>query len=171
MNKSFMVCLLIASAGLAAQEPERPSVAEAARKAREKKADQPKATKVYDNQSLEKGKPSSPKSASPAPEPKPARPAPVKATSELEREYRIRFANLRIQLFAAEAQGKALADTMAKYSPTSVTVEHYYYDPKKLKELQSAIDTNTRRVADLKKQLADLEEELRRKGLPSGWAL
>ena len=173
MNKSFMVCLMIASAALAAQEPERPSVAEAARKAREKKGDQPKATKVFDNQSMGKGTVSTPQSSTPTPYPKSttARPAPAKATSELEREYRTRFANLRIQLITSEERAKMMADMMAKYSPTSVTVEHYYYDPKKLKELQSAIDTNNKRIADLKKQLADLEEDLRRKGLPSGWAL
>ncbi len=173
MKKSFMVCLLIASAALAAQEPERPSLAEAARKAREKKGEQPKATRVFDNQSMGKGTVSSPQSSAPAPDPKStsARPVPAKATSELEREYRTRFASLRIQLVTAEERAKMLADVMAKYSPTSVTVEHYYYDPKKLKEIQTAIDANNSLIARLKKQLADLEEELRRKGLPSGWAM
>jgi len=182
MGKSFgafVGLLLIASSGFAAQEPaqpapsERPSVAEAARKAREKKASEPKATKVFDNQSMGKGTVSTPQSSAPAPDAKsaPARPAAVKGTSELEREYRTRFAKMRIQLITSEERAKMLADVMAKYSPSSVTAEHYYYDPKKLKELQSAIDTNNKRIADLKKQLADLEEELRRKGLPSGWAL
>lgn len=166
MNKLVgIVCLLLA--GLAAQEAERPSLAEAARKAREKKASQAKATKVFDNESVSKGKVSTPQSSTPAP----AKPAPAKAASDQEREYRLRFANLRIQLATAEERAKMLADLMAKYSPTSVTVEHYYYDPKKLKELQSAIDSNDKRIADLKKQLTDLEEELRRKGLPSGWAM
>lgn len=164
--------VLMCFAALAAQEPtDRPSLAEAARKAREKKGDQPKATKVFDNQSMGKGTVSTPQASTPDPKSAPARPAPVKATSDLEREYRTRFANLRLQLITSEERAKMMADVMAKYSPTSVTVEHYYYDPKKLKELQSAIDTNNKRIADLKKQLADLEEELRRKGLPSGWAL
>lgn len=166
--------VLMCFAALAAQEPtDRPSLAEAARKAREKKGEQPKATKVFDNQSMGKGTVSTPQSSTPAPDPRaaPSRPAPVKATSDLEREYRTRFASLRLQLITSEERAKMLADLMAKYAPSSVTVEHYYYDPKKLKELQSAIDTNNKRIADLKKQLADLEEELRRKGLPSGWAL
>ncbi len=164
---------LIASSAFAAQEPappapsERPSVAEAARKAREKRAAEPKATKVFDNQSMGKGTVSTVGSPTAAPEKR----VPAKATSDLEREYRARFANMRIQLVTAEERGKMLANVMAKYSPSSVTAEHYYYDPKKLRELESAIDANSKQIADLKKQLADLEEELHRKGLPSGWAL
>lgn len=173
MNKLWLV--LIASSVLAAQEPapppEKPSLAEAARKAREKKATEPKATKVFDNESVSKGKVSTPSSSTPAPELTTPESTPTKATSDLEREYRTRFANLRIQLVTSEERAKMLADVMAKYAPSSVTVEHYYYDPKKVKELQGAIDANNSRIANLKKQLTDLEEDLRRKGLPSGWAL
>ena len=181
MRSSQLIALLLctATAGFALQEPappaqnERPSLAEAARKAREKRADQPKAKQVFDNETVAKGTVSTPQASTPAADPQRSseRPAQKTSTAALEREYRARFAGLREQLRAAEGRAKVLTDEMAKYSPTSVTVEHYYYDPQRLKQLQSAIDTNNKRLADLKQRLADLEEELRRKGLPSGWAL
>lgn len=175
-----MVWLLVFGAAcLAAQQPapgqnERPSLGEVARKARAEKAGQPKARRVFDDQSIGQETPvsSGKPSGQPPDDPKStaAKPAAPKSSASLETEYRAAFSKLREQLKAAEAKSKPLADKMAKFSPNSATVVHYYYDPVALKAIQDQIDANNKRIADLKQRIADLEEELHRKGLPSGWA-
>ena len=52
----------------------------------------------------------------------------------------------------------------------TLSVEHYYYDEKYVKNLKLQIEKNNQRIASFKKQLTDLEEDLRVKGLPARWA-
>jgi hypothetical protein len=61
-------------------------------------------------------------------------------------------------------------DDMKASGLNTVSQVHYYYDAQYVKNLQAKIDRNNRKIAALKKEIADLEEELRVKGLPQRWA-
>jgi len=162
---------LILCGGLAAQTPppDPPtSLAEAARKAREKQASQPKATKTFDNDSMKPAtngtpalsvieKPSTSKSSAPN-------------GAALEKTYRAKFSQLRSSLKAAQAEDQRLQAELARVGPNSAAVLHPYYNPRTIQSLQSQIDTNNHRISALKTQLDDLTEELRKKGLPPRWA-
>jgi predicted RNase H-like nuclease (RuvC/YqgF family) len=162
---------LILCCGLAAQtSPSDPltSLAEAARKAREKQASQPKATKTFDNDSMKSAangtpalsvveKPSTSKSSAPN-------------AAALEKTYRAKFSQLRNSLKAAQAEDQRLQAELSRVGPNSAAVLHPYYDPRTIQRLQSQIDTNNRKITTLKTQLDDLTEELRKGGLPPRWA-
>ena len=166
MKVLVVIALLVSAAGQAQ------SVVDAARKARaDKAADQKtdkKAARVYDNDAIRGGSKEGVSSfgAEKTPVVKPAGPS----RQEQEKFYRVSFKLLRDQLKSAEAKAALLKDAMKEASPSSVTVKHYYYDAKYIASIQRDIDSNDKARAQLKQKMADLEEELRKKGLPASWA-
>jgi hypothetical protein len=153
----------------AAQTPPpnpQPSLADLAKKAREAHASQPKATKTFDNDSMKKAPPATPVRPVAA---KPAAPKPPN-TAALEKTYRAKFSQLRNSLKAAEAADQRLRAQMSYLGPNSAAVMHPYYDQPTIRNLQSQIDANNKKITTLKTQLDDLTDELRKKGLPSRWA-
>ena len=97
-----------------------------------------------------------------------------KSQEELEKEYRMKFAELRENLSLEERKLDILQREL------NLMQQQYYSDPAAtLREEQSRSSINTR-IAEIEKQkgvvemakqsVAALEEELRVKGLPAGWA-
>jgi chromosome segregation ATPase len=185
--------LLLAPLGAAqsqppAQQSKQPDIVEAARKAREQQKDQPKAKRVFTNDDLPKaGEASTAAAAGEATagtEAAAGQPqaeagagtaaAPSGAPKLNEADWRKRFADLRAKIAAAERE----ADLIQR--ERNLNEQQYYSDPNKalreqytrgeLNEQKSKIDAKRQEIAQLKQQLADLEDELRKAGGPAGWA-
>ena len=121
------------------------------------------------------GQPDQPADGQPAAGQPDAEDAPAEKTpAELEAEYRERFAELRENLSLEERKLDILQREL------NLMQQQYYSDPAAtLMQEQSRSDINNR-VAEIEMQtgvvemarqaIADLEEELRVKGLPPGWA-
>ena len=173
--------------------PQEPSVAEAARKAREQKKSQPKAARVITNDNLGAvrgsisvvGNPEAPPAEAPADTPgaapaatgdQAAKPKEAKETKEAKDEtyWRKRFAEARGKLRTAEKELDILQREL------NLQQQQYYSDPNKalrqqydrkdINDLRKAIDDKKKEVDQLKQSLSDLEDELRRAGGDSGWA-
>jgi len=165
------------------------SLADLARQERAKRKQEPKAAKVYTNADIPAptlaGAP--PEAAAPpeaegvkkeAPKPgaegAPAAKAAEKTPAELEKEYRDKFAKLRED---QDLEARKL-DVMQR--ELNLMQQQYYTDPNEALREQYTRDEINKRTADIEKQkavvekakqaVADLEEELRTKGLPAGWA-
>jgi hypothetical protein len=175
------VCLLIAAGllGLQAQ-----SLGEAARKIRAQKAGAPKAKadRVYNNENLPRTTTISVIGGS---EPAPARTATAEtaapggaatsdASKEEEKTWRARFAKLRADLANEERRMDTLqrelnlAQIQAYQDPNQANREAFTRN--ELTQRTQEIEQQRQTVEAAKKAIADLEEELRKKGLPSGWA-
>lgn len=173
--------------------PQEPSVAEAARKAREQKKSQPKAARVITNDELGAirgsisvvGNPAAPPAEAPAEMPaaapaatgdQAAKPKEAKETKEAKDEtyWRKRFTEARGKLRTAEKELDILQREL------NLQQQQYYSDPNKalrqqydrkdINDLRKAIDDKKKEVDQLKQSLSDLEDELRREGGDSGWA-
>ncbi len=146
--------------------PDSQSLAEAAKKARDQQASQPKASKTFTNDSMKTAAPETPE------RPTAGKPAASKSpnTAALEKTYRAKFSLLRKSLKAAQADDKRLQEELAVVGPNSAAALHPYYDPATIQSLQSRIASNQKRMAGLKTQLDDLTDELRKKDLPARWA-
>jgi len=171
--------------------PQQDTVAEAARKAREKKKNQPKSEKVFtnDNLSAVTGNVNVVGAAAPAAaaegaakaegaEGRPAAAAGEKGATPGEEKgeayWRKRFAEARGKLRIAEKELDILQREL------NLANQQYYTDPNKaLREQYDRKDINnlTKAIADkkqevdrLKQTLSDLEDELRRAGGDAGWS-
>jgi hypothetical protein len=162
-SRSAVFMMLAATLPVLAQTT-TPSLAERARQIREEKekSGEPKATQVITNDEM--------KPAAPTVETKEKAKVPTASLAAIEKKYRQQSSQLHSQLKQAEAHAQELKDDMAKASPASVTVVHYYYNPKYLKQLQAAIDQNNTLIASLQKRIAALKEEVHSKGYPDSWA-
>lgn len=181
---AVLVGLMVAMPLAAAAQQE--SLAEAARKAREKKKDQPKATKVFTNDTLPTGPGTVSVVGAAPPEPVregegkeavkgEAKPAPEQEADEKgERYWRGRFAEARKNLGQAEKELELLQRELR------LLEVQYYSDPNvALRESLTRADVNLHRkkIADkqvevqrLRQQLSDLEDDLRRAGGSPAWA-
>ncbi|MFY9803776.1 MAG: hypothetical protein WA211_19960 [Candidatus Acidiferrales bacterium] len=161
-------------------------LAEAARKAREQKKDQPKPARVFDNDNLPTQGGISAVGAAPAGEsteggeaaaPAEAGGAPAKSAAPSggdEKSWREKFAKLRKKL----DQDQADLDIMQR--ELGVLDVQYYNDPMKAMQqgyTRSDIDEKTAKIEAKKKQvesdqqaISDLEDELRSAGGDPGWA-
>ncbi len=170
------------------------SLADLARKERARKGQEAKTGRVYTNDDVAKLPPTpvtsapaeaqtpagtQPTGATPAqaeagPEAaKPAQP-PAKTPADVEKEYREKFAELREQLAFEEKK----LDVMQR--ELNLAQQQYYSDPNVAMQEQFArteINQRTQEIVEqraavekAKAAIADLEEELRKKGLPPGWA-
>jgi len=155
------------------------SVAEAARREKERRAKQEKATpaKVYTDADLAAGRPpgepappaaaepkASDKSTAPAdPAPAPTEPAVVddgeaeaRERKRLEAEWRIRFADTRRRI--SEAEARCWTREVQTVFVAGIPVQQWvpvFYESEELRQR--------------KRDLVDLEEEYRKTGLPPGW--
>jgi hypothetical protein len=178
------------------QQPAVDPVAEAARKAREQKKKAPKPKKVYTNEDLGgagagAGAGAAPAAAATAPAAAPSADAKESAEGQAnadnvpgektagankndEETWRKRFKEARGKL--AEAQREL--DILQREAQKGQV--QYYADPQKaLSEQYSRKDVNERdtkiaakkqEVAQLKQQISDMEDELRKSGGEIGWA-
>jgi len=100
--------------------------------------------------------------------------APEKTQAELEKEYRERFAKLRENLAFEQ---KKLDVEQREFS---LIQEQYYTNPNvemreqlfrtQINQQTADIEQGKAAVAKAEQAVADLEEELRKKGLPAGWS-
>lgn len=180
---AMSLVLIVLPLGYVSSQQESP--AEAARKAREQKKNQPKAAKVFTNDDLANlhGNVSVVGSApAPAAEKPAAGEEKTPAAEEKEKEgkpkkdeayWRKRFAEARGQLRTAEKE----LDIMQR--ELNLQTQQYYSDPNKalrqqydrsdINNLSKAIGDKKAEVAKLRQALADLEDELRREGGDPGW--
>lgn len=163
-----------------------PSLAELARQERARKQAEPKAGKVFTNEDIptptispaaESGAPAEaapkPTETAPAVGAEPEEPA-EKTQAELEKEYRAKFAQLRSNL---ELEERRLDVLQREFN---LAQQQFYTDPnvalreqysrEELNKRQEEIQKQQETVEKAKQAISDLEEELRRKGLPPGWA-
>lgn len=193
MRKAILsaVSVLLLAFPLCYGSPQQDSVAEAARKAREQKKNQPKSAKVFTNDNIlaEPGRVNVVGSAPPPAETEAKAAAPgaangkapaaeEKATQPEETKgeayWRKRFTEARGKLRTAE---KELDILQREYN---LQQQQYYSDPNKALRQQldrsdlnnqfKAINDKKQEVAQLKQALSDLEGELRRAGGDPGWA-
>ncbi len=164
--------------------PQESSVAEAARKAREQKKNQPKAAKTVTNDELgaigtggvsvvgsaPPAETSAADKPAPAAEDQSAKPKVVKD----EAYWRRRFAEARGRLRTAQKELDILQREL------NLQQQQYYSDPnkalreqydrKQINDSRKAIEDKTKEVEQLKQKLSDLEDELRRAGGEPAWA-
>jgi hypothetical protein len=157
------------------------SLADAARKVREQKKNAPKAAKVFTNDNIPaiSGGVSVVGKAAPAPAGEAGagetKPAPEEKTATKDEAYwRERFAKAHAQLHQAET------DLSLMQRELSQLEVQYYPDPQKalmqevfrtdINEKRAKIDAKEKEIAQLKQQISDMEDELRKSGGDPGWA-
>jgi chromosome segregation ATPase len=161
----------------ASQQPSADPVAEAARKAREQKKEAPKPKKVYTNDDVASAPPAPPAAIEQKGEAK-AGTAPAEKDKEpaknSEEQWRKRFKEAREKLADAEKEIDILQREAQKAQV------QYYSDPQKalseqytrkdVNEKDAKIEAKKQEVEQLKRQLSDMEDELRKSGGEIGWA-
>ena len=156
------------------------SLAEAARKAKEEKKDNPKPKKVYteDDISTKKSDVSvvgnAPTPADATATPDAVTVAPAKGTQTPEQKWRQAFAAQRAKIAQAEKELDVLQREESKAGL------QYYSDPTKamkeqltrneINEKAAKIAAKKQQIADLKRQMDDMEDQLRKEGGDPGWA-
>lgn len=183
----FLPALCLAAMPVLAQQPSGDPVADAARKAREQQKKEAKPKKVYTEDDLSRGKGNaSDQSATstgqqnPQGAPDNAQSAATGADSTLaedkndEKKWRKRFQNLRDKIAQSEKELDLLQRELDKAQV------QYYPDPQKalmeqngrkeINEKTAKIDGKKKQIDQLKQNLSDLEDELRKAGGDPGWA-
>jgi DNA repair exonuclease SbcCD ATPase subunit len=158
-------------------QSQQPDIVEAARRAREQKKTAPKAKIVWTNDNIPRsgGRISTSTGVESAVAGVAADAAAVEKEEKLdEADWRKKFTDLRQQIANAE---KELDLLKREFNLNQI---QFYSDPNKalreqyarteLNEGKLRIDAKTQEIAQLKQKLADLEDELRRKGGPPAWA-
>ena len=189
MRKVILAALsvLLVAYPLCYGAPQQESVAEAARKAREQKKNQPKPAKVFTNDDLPTmggvsvvgaAAPAEKEDSATTPEASDKKAAGKKAAAPEEEKgeayWRKRFAEARTRLRDAEKELDILQREL------NLKQTQYYSDPTQALQEQynrKEIDTYRQKIADKQKEvdqlrqaLSDLEDELRRAGGNRGWA-
>jgi hypothetical protein len=149
-------------------------VADAARRAREQQKNAPKPKKVYTDDDI---KPASPAGAAAAPGAGAQAPDNVKGAAgkdDPEAVWKKRFQDQRSKIAAAEKE----LDILQRESEKAQV--QYYNDPQKalteqltrkdINDKNAKIELKKQEIANLKKQLDDLDDELRKSGGDPGWA-
>jgi hypothetical protein len=154
-------------------------VADAARRSREQKKAAPKPKKVYTDDDLKPAAPSSDAGAAAGAGGAQATPdngqgAVAAGKADAETTWRKRFADQRAKIAAAE---KELDILQREFEKAQL---QYYDDPQKalmeqntrkeINEKNAKIEQKKQDIANLKQQLSDLEDELRKSGGEPGWA-
>jgi len=155
------------------------ALAEAARKAKEEKQNAPKPKKVYtdDDISTKKsdisvvGTAPTPADATAAPD---ATTPPAKGALTPEQKWRKQFGEQRAKIAQAEKELDLLQREENKAGL------QYYSDPTKamkeqltredLNQKAAKIEAKKKQIADLKQQMDDMEDQLRKEGGDAGWA-
>ena len=179
-SAAVAVALTWGTAAVAAQSP---SLAEVAKKEAERRKAQPPAGKVYTNKDLPASA-QKPASAAPAPETaapvdpvaaatqeKPAEPKPEGEVKD-EAWWRSHMASVREDARRNEMFAEALQTRINSLSRDFVNRDNPAQRAKIGKDRAEALAELNRVKQDIdnaKKQIADLEEEARRSGVPPGW--
>jgi hypothetical protein len=162
-----------------APAPQQDSLAEAARRAREKKKDAPKAAKVFTNDDLPTTGAISTVGSSSAATPEETAQTSAPAAGNDEKAWREKFANLHHKL----DQDQAELDVMQREANVD-ELQYYGGDPQKAAADQmsqqpmgaeynkkvSAIDAKKAQVEADKQAISDAEDDLRKSGGDPGWA-
>jgi hypothetical protein len=159
-----------------APAPQQPSLADAARKTREAKKDEPKSAKVFDNDNLPAvggistvGKATAPKDGAAVAD------APTKGSVAAgEKVWRDRFAGLRAKL------ARDQADLEVMQRELGVLDVQNYSDPVKAMQQKLTRDDINKKTSDIdgkqkavqadQQAIEDAQDELRKSGGDSGWA-
>ena len=179
----------MALATLAQQSPDQQSsdaVADAARKARTEKQATPKPKKIYTDDDFAssknagaqapkaEGAASSVTTDQAAPDQSAAKDGSASNDPKSEAFWRKRFQTVRDKLDQSEKELDILQrelnkDQLQYYNdPQKALMQQY--DRKDINEKTSKVDARKKEVEGLKKQLSDMEEELRKAGGDPGWA-
>jgi type I restriction-modification system DNA methylase subunit len=162
-------------------QPSSDPVADAARRAREQQKNAPKPKKVYTDDDI---KPATPSSDARAGAAQPGQPAGGSQTTDngqgaagkddAETVWKKRFQEQHNKIATAEKE----LDILQRESEKAQV--QYYNDPQKalreqftrkdINDKNAKIDQKKHEIADLKKQLDDMEDELRKSGGDPGWA-
>ena len=152
------------------------SVAAAARKAKEQKKDEPKAKKVFTDDDV---KPAAPEAPPPAVKADGQAASDGTASGEKEdpngeKAWRKRFKQQHDKISQAEQELDILQRELDKNQV------QYYADPQKALSEQTTrkdvndktveVDAKKKEIAQLKQQLSDMEDDLRKSGGDPGWA-
>jgi chromosome segregation ATPase len=188
------VALLAAMPALAQQQTTQQSqtgdsLADAARKAREAKKTAPKAKKVFTDDDIASRAPAPTAQQAPAGEkeaaPTGAAPAGTQAAAakgaaapkedpNSESAWRKRFAQQREKISKAEQELDVLQREMQKtevqYYPDPQKAMEQQYSRKDVNEKQAKIDAKKKEIEQLKQQLSDMEDALKKAGGDPGWA-
>ncbi len=157
---------------VSATTPQAPSIADAARKAREQKKSEPKSEKVFTNDNLPAEGGINVVGDATAPAPAGASPAAAVITEKI---WRDRFAAARAQLQRDQADLDLMQRELGK-----LDVQYYPNDPtKQLMQSVTNTDINDKRAKIAEKQqkirqdegdISVLEDQLRKSGGDPGWA-
>ncbi|MBI2819749.1 MAG: hypothetical protein HYX73_07205 [Acidobacteria bacterium] len=182
---SLWTVLCIAAPGQS--QAQGPSLADLARQTRAKKEQAPTTGKVFTNDTIPVATISSaPTETAAAPEagaaaqPGEAAPGEEAAESkeptlaELEKDYRARFAELRKNVDTEERRLDVLQRELNLaqqqfYSDPNIALREQYSRAEINKRMED-IETQKATVEKAKQAIADLEDELRKKNFPPGWA-
>ncbi len=159
-----------------AQQAEDP-LAAAARKARAEQQAAPKPKKVYTNDdfaSVPPAKATDAKSDAAQSDAKPDSDSSAENDTKSEAYWRKRFSKVRDKLATAEKEVNVLQREFDKaevqYYPDPQKALMQQYDRKDINDKRAKLDAKQKEVDSLKKQLSDMEDELRRAGGDPGWA-
>jgi predicted RNase H-like nuclease (RuvC/YqgF family) len=158
-------------------------VADAARKAREKKKDAPKPKKIYTDDDLKKSAPTPDAASSPAPG---SASGTVAATQQQtgdtaktadpngEAAWRKRFKDHRDKIAKAEKEldilGRELEKAQVEYYPDPQKAMTQQNSRAEINAISAKIDAKKKELDQLKQGLDDLEDQLRKSGGDPGWA-
>src|ERR1700682_6777730 len=196
--KAFVIvpALCLAGVSVAAQQQGAPQqqtgdpVADAARKAREKKKDAAKPKKVYTDDDLKTSAPASEAAPTPAPAvasgPEAAKTAQVAGDAakggdttktedpNSEAAWRKRFQAQRDKIAKAEKEldilGRELEKAQLEYYPDPQKALKEQYDHGDINKKSTKIDAKQRELDQLRQGLNDMEDQLRKSGGDPGWA-
>ena len=196
--KAFVIVPALCLAGLSVAAQQQGSsqqqtgdpVADAARKAREKKKDAAKPKKVYTDDDLKRSAPA--QEAAPAPAPANGSGAEAAKTAQVagdttkggdatktedpnsEAAWRKRFQAQRDKIAKAEKEldilGRELEKAQLEYYPDPQKALKEQYDRGDINKKSAKIDAKQRELDQLRQGLNDLEDQLRKSGGDPGWA-
>lgn len=184
MRKSVLatVALSVFAIPLCYGSPQQESVADAARKARAQKKNQPKAVRVITNDDVASGAgninvlgTATPAAATDVKADVPADAAAKPATQEKGEAYwRKRFADAHEKLRAAEKELDILQRELnlqqRQHYPDPNEALLRQYDRKDINEKNQRIQEKQKEIQRLRQAISDLEDDLRRAGGNPGWA-
>jgi chromosome segregation ATPase len=189
--KASMIVAVLCMAGLLAAARQQGSsgqqtgdpVADAARKAREKKKDAPKPKKIYTDDDLKKSAPAPDTAASSATgnasgtdatTAQNAGDASKTADPNGETAWRKRFKDHRDKIAKAEKEldilGRELEKAQLEYYPDPQKAMTQQNSRAEINAISAKIDAKKKELDQLKQELDDLEDQLRKSGGDPGWA-
>jgi hypothetical protein len=189
LSRFALLTVLVAGSGFAvraqqdsSQQPAVDPVAEAAKKARAERKTEPKPKKVYTNDDFS----SSSKPAAAADSNAQTGKKDVSAEADADKDkdkkedtkgeeyWRKRFATAREKLASAEkgldVLQRELEKDQVQYYPDPQKAMEQQFNRSDINEKRGKIDAKEKEIGELKQQLSDMEDDLRKAGGDPGWA-